>query len=194
MCCTIKYMNKDLAEFKGLAPYPARPLAYHHFAVMRDLAVGEMTRKEIAAKYGVSVSSLNAWITRHRKDIEEAKERLFDDISILPLANRKIRIAEYQDMYWEIRNLLDKRHSNPDRTTRIGDDKDSELYNQAKEMLKSIMIETGQQPPRQSAQSNAQVVNIVVGFDSDNEEAFMTGRSRVSVQQPQIIEGDVGEE
>lgn len=153
----------------------ARPLAYRRFELNRDIALGALTVKQLAAKYQVTVASIMQWKKNHKEEIDNVKQRAEDALMALPLADKVKRVAEIQDMYFELREEIDaKRQRGGADIFKMGDDKLSDLYGKALEMLKAIMVETGQMPARQTTQSNAQVTHVVVGIDMD---AFKKGNS-----------------
>lgn len=65
--------------------------------LLRDFALGEKTGIQLAEEYGVSRNSITNFKKRYALEIEEIRNDLADEYAGLWVAEKKKRIAEYQE-------------------------------------------------------------------------------------------------
>lgn len=64
--------------------------------LIREIALGDKTGKELAEQYGVSDTSISNFKKRHAMEIEEVRNNLADEYAGLWVAKKLGRISEYQ--------------------------------------------------------------------------------------------------
>jgi hypothetical protein len=78
-------------------------------ALIYDLAVGELSTRQLAKKYGASGSgSIMAFKKRHADEIEHQRQHLADKFALLWIAEKAARLAEYQDEAQMMNELADR--------------------------------------------------------------------------------------
>jgi len=65
--------------------------------LIRDIALGEKTGKELAEQYGVSQNAMSAFKKRYGLEIEEVRNNLADEYAGVWVANKLDRIRQYQE-------------------------------------------------------------------------------------------------
>lgn len=116
-----------------------------HVELERALAIGELTRAQLARRYGVTRSAITQFAQRHAGRIEEIKQHLDDEFAGLWIYQQRERIAAYQAEY-----------------EAIADNPHHEWVKARLTALKSVAEETGQLPGR--TQINVMpVVHVVEG-------------------------------
>lgn len=74
--------------------------------VLRDIASGELTQREIAGKYGVSQPSIHRISQTHADDIQRIRDSEMDALAGLWIARREERVAEIQQTVDDIDQAL----------------------------------------------------------------------------------------
>jgi hypothetical protein len=76
-------------------------------SLIRELAAGEKTRKQLGAEYGVAQSNITRFADRHVDAIEKVRAHLDDEWAGLWIANKRNRVAEYEADVERINASLD---------------------------------------------------------------------------------------
>jgi hypothetical protein len=76
--------------------------------VVHDLASGELSYAELAAKYGKAEQTIIGFASRHKEEIAELFEVMSSEFERLWLAEKRSRMAEYQQKYEDLESLLEK--------------------------------------------------------------------------------------
>lgn len=76
-------------------------------ALLRDLAEGIKTQRQLAAKYGVTQPAISQFIDRHEDEIEEFRANLNDELSLLWVTNKANRLAEYERDLQQLQGFID---------------------------------------------------------------------------------------
>lgn len=130
-------------------------------AILRDLAEGMMTQTAIAEKYGVTrgrISQLANW-PEHRRIIDEMKKNLDDQFAGMWVAQKKHRIADYQQQIEDI-----------DETMRNALTVDPALVRARAALVRSVAEEMAQLPNRVTVQvQKRRVENLLDGVDTDKD-------------------------
>lgn len=117
--------------------------------LIRDLALGERTGKDLAEQYGVSQTSMSAFKRRHSLEIEEVRNNLADEYAGVWVAQKLARIQEYQIAA----EKMAKGQSPRNQEVLVS-------------ILKAVAEELGQLPARTQVNiSNEQTVYEIVGID-----------------------------
>ena len=121
-------------------------------ALKRELAM-RVPNKILAEKYGLSPMGISAFAKRHARAIDDIREHIEDEFAGLPLAQKRNRIAAYED---EVDRLLEDPRANHHE------------WSKARQMAyRSIAEELGQLPPRQQI-TVIPVQHVVIGVDPDD--------------------------
>jgi hypothetical protein len=84
----------------------------HKLALIRLLAVGELTQAELAEEFGVTQPSIAAFKKRNLAEIQHVKANLEDEFAGLWIARKKDRVAELEDIAERFaRPGLDPKHA-----------------------------------------------------------------------------------
>lgn len=125
--------------------------AHVQLALKREIAMGT-PNKILADKYNLSPQGISAFGKRHSRAIDDIREHLDDDFAGLPLAQKRNRIAAYED---EIDRLLSGKNANH--------------HEWAKARMiayRNVAEELGQLPPRQQVMI-IPVQHMYEGVDMD---------------------------
>jgi IS30 family transposase len=76
-------------------------------SLVLDLAANDMPAQTLADKYGRHVQTIHTFMKRNRAEIEEARREMAGELSGLWVNRKAQRIAEYQQAYEDIEQLLD---------------------------------------------------------------------------------------
>jgi hypothetical protein len=76
--------------------------------LVHDLASGELSYAELAAKYGKAEQTIIGFASRHKEEIAELFEVMSSEFEGLWLAEKRSRMAEYQQKYEDLESLLEK--------------------------------------------------------------------------------------
>lgn len=117
----------------------------------RELATGELTRAQLARRYGLARSSITRFAQRHALEIDQIKASLDDEFAGLWIASKGARIAVYQS----------------DLELSEGNESFGSHYEQIRtrtQILRAVAEELGQLPPRQTV-AVVPVVHVVEGVD-----------------------------
>jgi hypothetical protein len=126
--------------------------------LMRELALKDRTRSELAREYGVSAMYITSFARRYVREIAAMRANIEDEFAHLWAAKKVNRVLVLQ------KQVMD-RFERPDRSAE--DDRTIAT------MLKQISEELGQLPVRQNVVS-ARVVHVVEGFTSEEIESYLT--------------------
>jgi hypothetical protein len=95
----------NLARRGNSLEYPTRT----RIALIYDLAVGELSHRALAKKYGVASSgAISDFKKRHADEIEHQRQHLADKFALLWIAQKEARLAEYQDEAQMMNELADR--------------------------------------------------------------------------------------
>jgi hypothetical protein len=120
--------------------------------LIREIALGDKTGKELAEQYGVSSTSISNFKNRHALEIEEVRNNLADEYAGVWVAKKLERIREYQTAAEKMAT------GNSPRNAEV-----------LTSILKAVAEELGQLPAR--AQVNVSTENVtyqLVGIDLDD--------------------------
>lgn len=118
--------------------------------LQRQLATRDLTRSQLARKFGVSPSYVTQFAKTYEREIEAIREKLDDEFAGLWIAQKEMRIAAYQAEYERA-----LRHPRRDHF---------EWVNARRQILHTVAEELGQLPPRQTV-TIVPVVHVVEGID-----------------------------
>lgn len=136
----------------------ARPASKGHLErgwvkhrLIREFALGEKTGRTLAEQYGVSVTSIANFKKRYSMEIEDVRNALADEFAGLWVAEKKSRIAEYQEA-----------------AQKMADGRSPRNAEVLVSILKAVAEELGQLPARTNISvSNDVVTYQIVGIDVD---------------------------
>lgn len=117
--------------------------------MIRDLAAGEMTQVQLAAKYGVVQSSISGFASRHRDSIDHLKTRANEEWAALWAADKFNRVAELQ--------------SDVDSMRQPSGDDAAQMYRVKHAALRQIAEELGQL--RQTVEVGGRITYTITGID-----------------------------
>lgn len=117
--------------------------------LIRDIALGEKTGKDLSRIYGVSENSITNFKKRHGLEIEEVRNNLADQYAGVWVAQKLARIQEYQQA--------------AEKMAKGDSPRNAEVLTT---ILKAVAEELGDLPARQQVNvSTENVTHIVVGID-----------------------------
>lgn len=120
--------------------------------LIRDMALGEKTGKELAALYGVSQTSISSFKRRHSLEVEEVRNNLADQYAGVWVAQKLNRIREYQEA--------------AEKMARGDSARNQEVL---VSILKAVAEELGDLPARAQVQvSTENVTYQVIGIELDD--------------------------
>jgi 16S rRNA C967 or C1407 C5-methylase (RsmB/RsmF family) len=120
--------------------------------LIREIALGDKTGKELAEQYGVSSTSISNFKNRHALEIEEVRNNLADEYAGLWVAKKLGRITEYQKAAEKMIG------NNSPRNAEV-------LVN----ILKAVAEELGQLPARTQVNITNEVTTYeIVGIDPED--------------------------
>ena len=120
--------------------------------LIRDIALGEKTGRELAAQYGVSAPAISLFKKRYLLEIEEVRNNLADEYAGLWVAQKMARIAEYQQA-----------------AEKMAEGKTPRNAEVLVSILKAVAEELGQLPARTQVNvSTEQVSYQIVGISPDD--------------------------
>ena len=120
-------------------------------ALKRDLALGTETVTELGKKYGMTKTGICQFRNRHALAIENIREHLENEFAGISIAEKKNRIAEYQEMFERLGNHQHADHHEWVKAQAI--------------ILRNTAEELGQLPPRQQI-TVIPVQHVVVGVET----------------------------
>lgn len=85
------------ATSRPVARKGALELGWKKHRLIREIALGEKTGKELADQYGVSQNSMSAFKKRYAVEIEEVRNNLADEYAGVWVAQKLDRIRQYQE-------------------------------------------------------------------------------------------------
>lgn len=91
--------QEDTADPEGSNNTEQQVPGYRVQELCRELASGEVTRANLARKYGVNRSSITRFARRHRGRIEEIRRNLDDEFAATWIASKTRRIEALQADY-----------------------------------------------------------------------------------------------
>jgi hypothetical protein len=144
---------------KELSPRTSAPARKNHLErgwvkhrLLRDMALGEKTGRQLADQYGVSQTSISNFRKRHGLEIEEVRNNLADEYAGVWVADKLKRIQEYQQAAEKMANGTSPRNQEV-----------------LVSILKAVAEELGQLPARtQVSVSSETTVYQVVGVSVDD--------------------------
>jgi hypothetical protein len=121
--------------------------------LQRDLAAGELTRAQIARRFGVGTSYISKFARQYAWEIDQIKAALTDRFAGLWIASQESRIVAYQEEY----------------ALAMGSDKHDhhEWIKARTAILHTVAEELGQLPPRATVVVQP-VTHVIVGVDMDD--------------------------
>ena len=139
----------------------AQPLRRPHVkhALMRELAAGQMSQTQLAAKYGVTQPAISNFLRRHRSEVEYLRDKLDDEWAGIWAASKVNRVLMYQRQIEDIADMLeDGRSSVPT----------AEMMRTAQSAARAIADELGQIPQRVQMELGGKFDVTVNGVDVGN--------------------------
>jgi P27 family predicted phage terminase small subunit len=119
----------------------------------RELAAGDLTRTQLARKYGLNRSNITRFAQRHAREIDDIKAQLDNQYAGLWIADKANRIAAYQaDLELSEADAEYGAHYEHIRTR--------------KDILRAVAEELGQLPPRTTVVVTP-VVHVLEGVNVD---------------------------
>ena len=76
--------------------------------LLQDLATGELSDAELAAKYGKTEQTIMGFANSHKYEIAEFFDSIPSEFEGLWLTNKRSRMAEYQQKYEDLESLMEK--------------------------------------------------------------------------------------
>jgi len=120
--------------------------------LIREIALGDRTGKELAEQYGVSQNSMSSFKKRYALEIEEVRNNLADEYAGVWVANKLDRIREYQEA-----------------AEKMAAGKSPRNVEVLVSILKAVAEELGQLPARTQVNvSTETTVYEIVGLDADD--------------------------
>ena len=130
-------------ESSDVKPWERRQLC-------RELAAGELTRAQLARKYGINRSGITRFAQRHAREIDDIKANLDDEFAGLWIASKAARIAAYQ--------------ADAERSEDGGYGSHYEQIRTRLQIYRAVAEELGQLPGRTTV-TVVPVVHVVEGVD-----------------------------
>lgn len=127
--------------------------------LIRELAEGERTMRQLAETHGVAVSSIHEFSTRHAEEITHVRDNLEDEFAGLWVAKKSNRLAEYEaDLDMIAEKLAEAEESGMEP---------KDLVAAKHRALRAVAEELGQLPNRMSVSAEVQtrVTYTVPGVD-----------------------------
>lgn len=115
--------------------------------LIRDLALGNLTFEELAAKYDHAEVSIRTFARKNKEFIDEVKAAHENEYAGLWIVSKSARIAEYQQDVEEINEVLA-------RLLDTEQDLNSNLIRMKHNALRSVADELGELPTRVQLQSD----------------------------------------
>lgn len=143
--------------------------------LIRDLASMDRTKAQLSRAYGVTTSAITQFSQRHAVEIDEVKAAIEDEMAGLWIAQKRARLAEYQQDLEDLAELmaLDMDPDTAPREAADPDDPDSTIVVKVgtdvpaisrarSRILKQVAEEMGHLPARVQVNVNDQRVNYSV--------------------------------
>lgn len=111
--------------------------------LIRELALGEQTKAQLARRYGVSRQAVGEFAARHAARIEQVAARLDDEFAGIELANKVARVAVLNDQVLADLELL----ADPETAAKAGVQR-AEMVRVIQSGVRAIADELGQIPAR----------------------------------------------
>jgi hypothetical protein len=129
--------------------------------VIRDLADGQSLRV-LERKYGIAHTTIVAFKQKHADEIAELQEAVADEMHGLWIADKRHRVAEYQQMYDDLEATVNTLLMHG---TTLGP-QDMAILKEKRSALRNVAEELGQLPNRnQVSVGGASVVFNYPGID-----------------------------
>lgn len=128
--------------------------------LIRQLATGEHSQVDLAARYGVTQQSISDFAKRHAERIADVASRLDDEFAGLWAADKAARVATYQQQVDDIADLL----GNPEQAVKAGVGY-AETVRAAQAAMRAIADELGQIPARVQVQHSGSLDVRLNGVD-----------------------------
>lgn len=126
--------------------------------LIRQLATGEHTQTDLAARYGVSQPSISEFAARHAERIADVAGKLDDEFAGLWVAEKANRIAHLQAQVEQIADMLGA------DDLRVGVSY-AEVARTQQQALRAIADELGQIPAKVQVQHSGQLDVRLNGVD-----------------------------
>jgi hypothetical protein len=131
--------------------------------LIRELAKGERTHRELAEELAVSGQAVDAFAKRHAARIAEVAARLDDEFAGLWIAEKANRIEVLQGQVDDIADLM----ADPESAAKAGVQA-AEMFRTAQSALRAVSEELGQLPARTVRHEGGVSVRYeVVGVDTE---------------------------
>lgn len=111
--------------------------------LIRELAKGEATQRELGQRYGVTQPAIANFAKRHAARIDEVRGKLDDEFAGLWIAQKANRIEVLQGQVDDIAEMM----SDPEKAARAGVQA-AEMFRTAQSALRAVSEELGQLPAR----------------------------------------------
>lgn len=132
--------------------------------LIRELATGEHTQSDLAARYGVDQSAISLFRSRHAERIADVAARLDDEFAGLWVAEKAARIATYQEQIEHVADLLTTPPEEDERGAGVNVST-AELMRTQAAALRAIADELGQIPARVQVQHSGSLDVRLNGVD-----------------------------
>jgi transposase-like protein len=134
--------------------------AHVRLQLIREIATGEHTQSELAARYGVTQQAISDFTQRHAQRIADVAAKLDDEFAGLWVANKAKRIATYQQQIDDIAELL----GDPEQAVKAGVGY-AETVRTAQAAMRAVADELGQIPARMQVEHSGSLNVQLNGVD-----------------------------
>jgi transposase-like protein len=136
---------------------------YHRVDIIRALAEGKTSRRELADKYGCSTQAIDQFADRHRDRIQAVAADLQNEYAGIFYAQQRNRVAMLAEQIDYVAELLE----DPERQARAGVST-AEMLRAAQSAARNVAEELGQLPARGIKHEGGVSVRYVIeGVDPD---------------------------
>lgn len=130
--------------------------SHQKLALMRELAEGQHSQRDLAAKYGVTHGAISQFKSKHATQIAQIQATFEDEFASLWISNKANRIFQYQQQVELINDRLEQNPADP----RLGT-----LLRYAQAALDAVAKEMGAYTTK--IESNDRVSYVVEGVDPE---------------------------
>jgi predicted transcriptional regulator len=128
--------------------------------LVRELATGEHSQVDLAARHGVTQSAISRFASKHAELIADVAAKLDDQFAGLWAADKAARIAVLQQQVADIADTM----GDPDAAAKAGVGA-AEMHRVQQQALRAIADELGQIPARVQVQHSGQLDVRLNGVD-----------------------------
>ncbi|HUM06402.1 MAG TPA: hypothetical protein VLT90_13135 [Terriglobales bacterium] len=139
------------------------------FALVRDLAKGEQTQRQLAARYGVSQPAISQFAQRYAEEILETRANIDDKLIGLWVADKSARIAEYQDGIEKLKEIIAELTDSESKESALVRAQVSGLMRTMQAGLRAVADELGSIPVKSLTVTGAQVTYTVEATQQELE-------------------------